>query len=96
MIDYPYSQQIHDKVLADWQNIPFDDLIFEGYFISNPSVSYRLWKGCAGLYPEGIIPSVYVDHGRSLLKKNIQRPTGEKKKTPNRTRHEKIPRIGIV
>lgn len=42
MTKYPYSQQIHDKILNDWKNIPFDEWKVESYEISHPSVDYSL------------------------------------------------------
>lgn len=83
MIDYPYSQQIHDKVLADWKDIPFDDFVYEGYFISHPSVNYRLWIGSIGLYPEDVIQSMSIKHGENLLKKLYNNQLEKKRKLDN-------------
>lgn len=83
MTNYPYSQQIHDKVLADWESIPFEDFLDEGDYISHPSVNYRLWKGFTGLYPEGMIPSISREHGENLLKKIYYEPLERKTKLKN-------------
>ena len=66
MPNYPYSQQIYDKVLADWKNIPFEDLVLEGDFISHPLISYRLWRNITNLYPENLVECLNESHSKNL------------------------------
>lgn len=78
MTDYPYSQQIHDKILNDWKDIPFDEWKFLGYVISHPNVPYDLYY-----YPnQGIRPdatslwdNISSEHRDSLYEKLMKKPS---------------------
>lgn len=80
MTDYPYSQQIYDKVINDWKDVPIEEFNYDRDFISHPSINYRLWKGCMGLYPENLISCVSKEHGASLCKTIYDEPLERKRK----------------
>lgn len=83
MIDYPYSQQIHDKVLADWANIPIEEMTFDSNHISHPSVNYKLWDGVLGLYPQNLVLNLSKEHSESLYKEILDKPRKELERRKN-------------
>ncbi len=83
MTDYPYSQQIHDKVLADWANIPIEEIRFDHNHVSHPSVSYKLWDGALGLYPENLVFNLTKEHSENLYKEILDKPRKELERRRN-------------
>lgn len=85
--DYPYSQQIHDKVLKDWKDIPFEEWEREGEFFYHKSVPYRLWGYSKTLCPEGLIDCLYGLHAQNLYTFLYENRI---KKKENREKEQKI------
>jgi hypothetical protein len=85
MTDYPYSQQIHDKILADWQNVPFSEWKFGGYEVSHPSVNYSLGWSLDFIrpYDSDLSKALSVEHARSLHEQlvNKAKETSDKEKS---------------
>lgn len=82
MTDHPYSQQIHDKILNDWKDIPFDEWkMVDGGFISHPSVNYEIWtNGYSSVTPKeySLSRNITYDHSQNLFDKLIKNKQEEK------------------
>ena len=85
MTDHPYSQQIHDKILTDWQNVPFDEWNLREYEVSHPSVNYSLgWiLDFIRPYDGDLSKALSVEHARSLHEQlvNKAKKTSDKEKS---------------
>lgn len=68
MTDYPYSQQIHDKILNDWKDVPFDEWKVGSYKVSHPSVNYSLGWMANQIYPydSDLARALSSDHSVNL------------------------------
>lgn len=85
MTEYPYSQQIHDKILNDWKNVPFDEWKVDYSTVSHPSVNYNLWWFINQVYPldSDLSKCLSKDHARNLYNQLVNGPEkiSEKERT---------------
>lgn len=66
MTDYPYSQQIHDKILNDWKDVPFDEWKIDSYRVSHPSVNYSLGWMTNCIWPFSLDLARALSHDHSV------------------------------